>query len=207
MSRAAQWSNTRYMSSTDSEYLASRFIVYCGPRSSPSLEEPPERYRAAISRSWSLTALAPAATQWSTRVVASSTSPWWLLPISPITRAGRPSPIVWRPIVRVRGTGEAIATMRPRSSSTGMRSTPGRARASMRSIDVPSRTDTNDVRAASAAGASRSGAVCAVSQRRTSPSDREPVTTPWASARNTTRARLASMRRSASCTVASASTR
>ena len=41
-----------------------------------------------MSRSWNFTQSAPAATDRSTSSLASATEPWWLMPISLITKAG-----------------------------------------------------------------------------------------------------------------------
>ena len=87
--------------------------------------------------------------------------------------------------------GVAIATSRPRSSSTGMRSTPGRIRVLTSDSGVPSETERKERLAIEPAARVISGAVSEISQRRTSPSDRDPVTVPCSSTRKTMRDWLA----------------
>ena len=143
-----------------------------------------------MSRSWNLTQSALASTARSTSCLARSTLPWWLLPISAITKVGWSLPTRWLPTVKESLVGEAIATMRPRASSTGTRLTPSRNFQSSSSTKVPSVTVRGE-RLATLIALVSMLELPAVSQRRTSPSVSEPCSTPCSSTRKIVRALLA----------------
>ena len=184
------WSNTRTMSSAESENLASSSRVRWAPRSSPAVAAPDCRYRASMSRSWNFTASAPASTARSTRRRARSTSPWWLLPISAIRNAGWPSPIRCPPIRSSASRLIARAVRRPRSSSSGRCSAPAGRASRISAGEAPRDAVAGSRWATSAAATSSDASGCATSQRRTSPSVREPTRKPWVSTTNTVRSRL-----------------
>ena len=107
----AYWSISVYWSCSNStRYLYSRYVI-----SPQGVWRILSRWSLGVLisgvRFWNFTAWQPAATATSMSCLAMSTSPLWLMPISPMTYTGCPVPTSWSPIWTERSAGTVVAVV------------------------------------------------------------------------------------------------